>query len=166
MIFTVDFLKGAGERAIRTFAQTLVAYFVVGTSLIGFDWAAALSVSGAAAIASLLTSIGNADFVAGKPNVVAASDDSDEVGVEPLTPEQEDILADAGSVSYEEDDSEDLGAPEDELEYDENADDSEEDVDVVALEPEVEEEETEKVEDKPAVTSANTVQIISADERR
>ena len=38
-----------------------------GTGLLTVDWAAALSVAGAAGLASLLTSIGSADFVAGTP---------------------------------------------------------------------------------------------------
>ena len=66
MLWTVAFWKGAAERGVKTFAQTLAAYFVIGTTgLLDLDWGTALSVSGAAALASLLTSIGNADFVAG-----------------------------------------------------------------------------------------------------
>jgi len=68
MIFTIAFLKGAAERALKTAAQTALGFFVVGTTgLLELDWVALASVSGAAAIASLLTSIGNADFVAGAP---------------------------------------------------------------------------------------------------
>jgi len=70
MLWTVEFWKGAGERAVKTFAQTLVGYIVIGTTgLFDVDWATALSVAGAAAFASLLTSIGNADFVAGRGTV-------------------------------------------------------------------------------------------------
>jgi hypothetical protein len=66
MLWTSAFWKGASERAVKTFAQTLAAVFVVGTTgLLDVDWQASLSVAGAAALASLLTSIGNADFVAG-----------------------------------------------------------------------------------------------------
>ena len=68
MIFTLAFFKGAAERAIKTGAQTLAAYFVIGTTgVLDFDWVAALSITGAAVVASLLTSIGNADFTAGTP---------------------------------------------------------------------------------------------------
>lgn len=71
MIWTVAFWKGAGERAIKTFAQTLAAYFVIGTTgLLAVDWLTALSVSAAAAVASVLTSVGNAGFVAGGPDTV------------------------------------------------------------------------------------------------
>lgn len=66
MIFTVPFWKGAGERLVKTFCQVLVGYIVVGTTgLLDVDWQAGLSVAGAAALASLLTSVGNADFTAG-----------------------------------------------------------------------------------------------------
>lgn len=68
MLFTLAFLKGAAERAIKTGAQTALAFFVIGTTgLLDLDWVALGSVSGAAVIASLLTSIGNAGFVAGPP---------------------------------------------------------------------------------------------------
>jgi hypothetical protein len=68
MLFTLAFLKGAGERAIKTAAQTLAGYFVIGTTgVLEFEWVAALSVTAAAAVASLLTSIGNADFVSVPP---------------------------------------------------------------------------------------------------
>lgn len=67
MIWTQAFWRGASERCIKTAAQTLAAYFVIGTTgLLEFDWATSLSISGAAAVASLLTSIGNADFTAGE----------------------------------------------------------------------------------------------------
>ena len=75
MIWTTAFWKGASERAIKTFAQTLAAYFVIGTTgLLDVEWVTALSVSGAAALASVLTSIGNADFTAGIPTTVVAED--------------------------------------------------------------------------------------------
>lgn len=74
MIWTLAFWKGAGERAIKTFAQTLVGYIVVGTTgLLDVEWHTALSVAGAATLASLLTSIGNADFVSGESGPSAES---------------------------------------------------------------------------------------------
>lgn len=67
MLWTTAFWKGAAERGIKTFAQTAVGFFVVGTTgLLELNWITLASVSGAAALASVLTSIGNADFVAGK----------------------------------------------------------------------------------------------------
>lgn len=66
MLWTTDFWKGAAERLIKTFAQTLAAVFVIGTTgLLDVDWKTALSIAGAAALASFLTSVGNADFTAG-----------------------------------------------------------------------------------------------------
>lgn len=68
MLFTLAFLKGAAERGIKTGAQTLGAYFIIGTTgVLDFDWTGALSVTGAAIVASILTSIATADFVAGPP---------------------------------------------------------------------------------------------------
>ena len=47
----------AGLRAIRTFAQTFVAFLTVGASMADIDWKLASSVSVVAMIASILTSI-------------------------------------------------------------------------------------------------------------
>jgi hypothetical protein len=65
MIWTAAFWKGAGERAIKTAAQALLAVFVVGVSVFDIDPQAALAIAATAVVASLLTSIANADFVAG-----------------------------------------------------------------------------------------------------
>ncbi len=66
MIWTLDFWKGASERAIKTFFQTLVASIGVTTAgLGGVDWPTVLSVAGLAAVLSVATSIGNAGAVAG-----------------------------------------------------------------------------------------------------
>lgn len=60
-IFTRDFWTYAGERAIKTFAQTAVAYFGAGSvGLFSIDWVAFLSVSLGAALLSLLTSVASA----------------------------------------------------------------------------------------------------------
>lgn len=70
MLWTKAFWRGAAERGIKTGAQTLAAYFVIGTTgVLDFEWLPALSITGAAIVASLLTSIGNADFVAGAPAI-------------------------------------------------------------------------------------------------
>ncbi len=54
----IAWLKAAGIRAVKTFAQTAVA--LIGTELVGFtelDWLHIVSVAGVAAVLSLLTSI-------------------------------------------------------------------------------------------------------------
>lgn len=67
MIWTTAFWRGAAERAIKTFAQALVGIIGVGAvGLLDVDWWQALSAAALATLASLLTSIGNADFTAGK----------------------------------------------------------------------------------------------------
>jgi hypothetical protein len=66
MIWTLAFWKGAGERALKSFAQALVVFVgAEGVGVLDVDWGTSLGVSAAFALASLLTSIGNADFVAG-----------------------------------------------------------------------------------------------------
>ena len=67
MLFTKAFLLGAAERAVRTAAQSLLAVFVVGVSILDIDVKTALAIAATAVVASLLTSIGSAEFVAGKP---------------------------------------------------------------------------------------------------
>lgn len=73
-MFTTEFWKGAGERAVKTFLQTFVAVVVAGlgadavgvsAGLLDVSWLDALSVSALATIMSLATSAGNADFTAG-----------------------------------------------------------------------------------------------------
>ena len=54
----IAWLKAAGIRAVKTFAQTAVA--LIGTELVGFtdlDWLHIVSVAGVAAVLSLLTSV-------------------------------------------------------------------------------------------------------------
>lgn len=60
-----DFWEGLGERAIKTFAQSMAGTFVVGVGLFDIDWVQALSLAGAITLGSIFTSIGNADFTAG-----------------------------------------------------------------------------------------------------
>ena len=51
------FLIAAGIRAVRTFAQSFVGFIAVGAALEEIQWLRALSVSGAAAVLSILTSL-------------------------------------------------------------------------------------------------------------
>lgn len=73
-MWTKAFWKGAGERAIKTFFQTLGSVLAVltgadlvdsGIGLADVGWLGVLSTAALSAILSLATSIGNADFTAG-----------------------------------------------------------------------------------------------------
>lgn len=71
--------KAAGVRAIKTFCQTAVSMLTVGQAFIDVDWMNVLSVSGVAAVISLLTSI------AGIPEVdflMAQQEEAEEIDEE------------------------------------------------------------------------------------
>ncbi|WP_030143866.1 holin [Mycetocola saprophilus] len=64
---TKDFWIYAGERAIKTFAQTAVA--VIGTTAIGLievDWAGVASAAALAGVVSILTSVYSHERTPGK----------------------------------------------------------------------------------------------------
>lgn len=63
-----EWLKAAGIRAVKTFAQTMVGSIAVGAAFNEVDWLRALSVSGVAFVLSLLTSL------AGLPEVEQRGD--------------------------------------------------------------------------------------------
>ncbi|MGP5071651.1 holin [Arthrobacter rhombi] len=74
-MLTKQFWQGAAERAVKTFFQVFVAVALagVGADAIGntagigdISWLNALSVAALAVILSVATSLGNADFTAGK----------------------------------------------------------------------------------------------------
>jgi len=59
-MFSINFLRNAGERLVKTFAQTFVAASALGepgATVLHLDWAGAAGVAAAAALASLVTSI-------------------------------------------------------------------------------------------------------------
>ena len=57
-MWAATFWKTAAERSIRTAAQVLLGFLVVGeTGVLDVDWEQALSVTGVAVIASILTSV-------------------------------------------------------------------------------------------------------------
>ena len=56
-MFSKKFILATAERAIKTFAQALLALFVTGKTILSIDWAQALAVAGTAALLSVLTSI-------------------------------------------------------------------------------------------------------------
>lgn len=63
MIWTLGFWKGAFERAVKTAAQTAVAFFVVGeTGVADVDWENIAGISLVGAIVSVLTSLASAPF--------------------------------------------------------------------------------------------------------
>ena len=75
MLWSISFWRGATERALKTFAQALVAVIGVGAvELLDVDWLGALSAATLATVISLLTSIGNADFTAGQTPVIVEHD--------------------------------------------------------------------------------------------
>lgn len=63
---SLNFWKAAVERAVKTFAQALLA--LLGTGSVGvthLDWGQYLSVAGTAALASVLTSVASLSTVGG-----------------------------------------------------------------------------------------------------
>ena len=58
-MWSVEYWQDVAERAVKTAAQTLAGSFGVGVGLFDVDWVAALSVTGAATVLSVLTSIGS-----------------------------------------------------------------------------------------------------------
>jgi hypothetical protein len=53
----IAWLKAAGIRAIKTFAQTLLATIPVGISVVEVEWTTCLGIAALACILSLLTSL-------------------------------------------------------------------------------------------------------------
>ena len=59
-MFNQTFLKDTAERAVKTFAQSMVAVMTAGaTGVLDVDWVNALSVTLLATLVSVLTSIGS-----------------------------------------------------------------------------------------------------------
>ncbi|MBV7302942.1 holin [Corynebacterium sp. TAE3-ERU2] len=56
-MFTKVFWMDATERAIKTFAQALIATLAVGTPILELDWGQAVGIAATATVVSLLTSI-------------------------------------------------------------------------------------------------------------
>lgn len=72
--YWLKWLKAAGIRALKTFAQTAVGMITVGLAIQDIDWLMIGSVSVVAAIASMLTSI------AGIPEVEKPEEAEDAIG--------------------------------------------------------------------------------------
>lgn len=70
-MWTKRFWAQTLERAVKTFAQALVAILTAAAALEAVDWALALSTAGLAALLSVLTSIGSlVASPAGSPSLV------------------------------------------------------------------------------------------------
>ncbi len=54
---TEKWLKAAGVRAVKTFAQTAVSLITVGNMVTDLDWASIIGISATSAIVSILTSV-------------------------------------------------------------------------------------------------------------
>jgi hypothetical protein len=54
---TLEWLRCAGIRAIKTFAQTALSMLTIGQAVIDVNWLNVLSVSAVAALISILTSV-------------------------------------------------------------------------------------------------------------
>jgi hypothetical protein len=65
MLWTTSFWKGAGERAIKTFFQSVVALIGTAQLIQSVDWKVVASGSLLATFLSLATSVGNANFTSG-----------------------------------------------------------------------------------------------------
>lgn len=69
-MWTKTFALAVLERAIKTFAQSAAALLVAaGTGLLDADWIQIVSVSGMAAVVSVLTSVGTGAITDGSPSV-------------------------------------------------------------------------------------------------
>ena len=51
------FWIAAGERAVKTFAQALVAVFAAGVTILDVDWQQTVAIAATAAVVSVLTSV-------------------------------------------------------------------------------------------------------------
>jgi hypothetical protein len=76
MFFSLDFWRFTSERAIKSFAQSLLAVLSVGgLGLFEVNWATALSTAGMATLLSVLTSIGSSQLGPDNdPSVISASE--------------------------------------------------------------------------------------------
>lgn len=78
-MFTLLFWKAAAERALKTAAQTAAGILVGNaTGLLDADWVGVASVSGLAAVVSILTSVGSDAITGGSgPSLTSAEVISD-----------------------------------------------------------------------------------------
>lgn len=71
-MYTGAFWANAFERAVKTFAQALLAFLVADVSVIDVDWERGFGISATAAVISLLTSLVSAKIgPEGSPSLVS-----------------------------------------------------------------------------------------------
>lgn len=69
-MFTISWLKDAGERALKTFAQSLLALLTVsGVDVLHLQWTQTLATAATATLLSILTSVLSAGV--GAPNTAS-----------------------------------------------------------------------------------------------
>jgi hypothetical protein len=72
-LWTSTFWNATAERAVKTFAQAEAALLLAnGTGLLDTDWTTSLSVSGMAAVISVLTSVGSDAATGAGPSLTNA----------------------------------------------------------------------------------------------
>ena len=87
-MYDLRFWKASIERAVKTFAQTLVA--LIGTTavtIVDLDWMQMLGVSATATVLSVLTSLASANFGSTGPSLADETVEPDPVIVE-VAPEK------------------------------------------------------------------------------
>jgi hypothetical protein len=83
-MFTAYFWKSTLERAIKSFAQALLAVLGVGqVSVLDVSWPTALSTAAMAGLLSVLTSMGSSQIGPSHDPSLVGSDDSDDHGAAP-----------------------------------------------------------------------------------
>lgn len=77
-MWSKQFLKDVAERAVKTFAQSLIATLAVGTPIFDLAWTEGLGIAATATVISVLTSI--ASFGVGDKGSAAAIPAEDTTG--------------------------------------------------------------------------------------
>lgn len=72
MLFSKSWLAGAGERALKTFVQSLIAGFLASAPITDQPWLTSLGVAATATVLSIATSVLNADFTSGSGDADSA----------------------------------------------------------------------------------------------
>lgn len=83
MLTNQMYWKAVAERAIKTFAQALVAVFAAGVTVLEVDWSQAVAIAGTAALLSVLSSLASLKLGDWDGPSLA-----DEAVVEPLDPSE------------------------------------------------------------------------------